>query len=257
MAVEYCTRCGLGLLVDDDGDRTCPICGFTVYLHLHDASPANEVRGVTHSRSFERALAEYQFQTMRAIENQCCATCGVSTLRPSGRVAMFCSSLCRSRMYYPIAYHRKRIRRARERYGRRCAQCGIGLDPDMKSTAKYCGERCQSLSRRSVVNSRRRRRREKEGRLKKRGRICDLCGRKIPIEKNMNAKFCSTDCQMEAINVRREEERTPLKAGRVCAGCKADIHMSKRLTARYCSEKCGKITRNRNDRLKRKVRHGS
>lgn len=83
-----------------------------------------------------------------------------------------------------------------------CVECGKPI-LHRAGRQKYCSDECmRRAGRRRCVERYRKRRKEEAGE-----RICEVCGKPIPSERNLQSKTCSEECSEELHRINKNRRR--------------------------------------------------
>ncbi len=123
-----------------------------------------------------------------------CLVCGTMFRPKQRRVALYCSTRCKSRDYQPRLNAYKRQRRAAERAQRTpdpsrcCRWCGRVIAPTKRADAKFCSRSCTMAAHRPANNFARRANLPKPGAVtllqlaERDGWCCQLCDGPVDVE---------------------------------------------------------------------------
>lgn len=148
-------------------------------------------------------------------ESKACARCGSAfspILRRWG--ALYCSRRCND------SARRAREQEARARRSENCEQCGASLTGKYVS-ARFCSNACgQNWRNARIAEATRAAKMAMK-------RTCRSCGEPIPVDRFVNALYCSDPCKIrarrhEAYGLTKRELELLLAQHEICAICKSD-----------------------------------
>lgn len=118
----------------------------------------------------------------------------------------------------------------------RCEQCGkpVVYSGHGRPPTRFCSKKCKETYRLAAAQA--------ETRQEHEGRLCERCGRPIPLEVNSRARTCSRACGNALQNAKKRAAKRAewLVSRPPCLRCEGPIPESRQRHAKYCSTECKK-----------------
>lgn len=116
-----------------------------------------------------------------------------------------------------------------------CEQCGrelIQSDSPSRPKTRFCSKECNWAARNAV--------RAEARRLKRVGRICQVCNNEIPDTVAAKATMCSRECRLKVQGKRAAARKKAARQAAIppCRFCGGTIPAGSHAATRYCSKEC-------------------
>ena len=176
--------------------------------------------------------------------NRTCPVCGDIVATSRGRLAIYCSPKCQ----LVAKSRRHRAGLAKHPAVQTCVVCGTQFPQTLDAQAmKYCSRRCANRGTQRRTRGLPIADKDQVADPRRKGRICPVCNKLVPVSRGSQAIYCSPRCLWAAKRRRHRGVAVDYSPEvPTCAACGKQISQTAHPRAtKYCSRRCSCRARNR------------